>query len=63
LISAQIQSKVCEMFGGLAGEPRAGRWLVDEVFRPGAKTDWKTHVEMATGEPLSSDPFLESLAR
>lgn len=61
LISAQFQSRLREEFGGLAGEPRAGRWLVDEVFQPGAKTDWKTHVETATGKPLDPDHFLEAL--
>ena len=39
----------------------AGRYLLEAVFGPGARDDWQTTVERATGAPLNPDHFVESL--
>lgn len=62
LIRAQFEARIREEFGGLAGREEAGKWLINEVFRPGAVRDWKGHLERATGSPLSPDPFLASIS-
>jgi peptidyl-dipeptidase A len=40
------------------GHPEAGRFLVDRVFKPGARGDWNTMLENATGEPLNPEHFI-----
>lgn len=39
----------------------AGRYLLEAVFGPGARDDWRTTVIRATGEELSPDYFVKSL--
>ncbi|MGF1470993.1 MAG: M2 family metallopeptidase [Rubrobacteraceae bacterium] len=39
----------------------SGRYLLEAVFGPGARDDWKDTVHRATGEPLNPDYFVESL--
>ena len=39
----------------------AGRYLLEAVFGPGARDDWRTTVIRATGEALTPDYFVESL--
>ena len=39
----------------------AGRYLLEAVFGPGARDDWQTTVERATGGPLNPDYFVKSL--
>ncbi|MGI8651096.1 MAG: M2 family metallopeptidase [Rubrobacter sp.] len=39
----------------------AGRYLIDAVFGPGARDDWRETVERATGEPLNPERFVASL--
>ena len=43
---------------GLAGNPEAGRFLREEVFRHGALLRWDELVEQATGETLSAEWYL-----
>jgi peptidyl-dipeptidase A len=40
----------------------AGRYLLEAVFGPGARDDWRTTVIRATGEALTPDYFVKSLA-
>ena len=39
----------------------AGRYLIEAVFGPGARDDWRTTVIRATGEALTPDYFVKSL--
>jgi peptidyl-dipeptidase A len=61
LTSAQFQQQIEDAFGGLTGRQAAGRWLIERVFRPGARMDWACHVEHATQEPLNPHYFLRSV--
>ena len=40
----------------------AGRYLLEAVFGPGAREDWRDTVQRATGEPLNPEHFVRSLA-
>lgn len=40
----------------------AGRYLVEAVFGPGARDDWRKAVERATGEELKPERFVASLS-
>jgi peptidyl-dipeptidase A len=39
---------------GFAGDPRIGKFLVDNVFRAGSRYPWNEMIERATGEKLTS---------
>jgi peptidyl-dipeptidase A len=62
LVSGQIQHCLLRQAGGLAGE-EAGRWLVENVFRPGAQKDWAGHLLQATAEALNPQYFVSSLSQ
>lgn len=62
LVTAQLQDRLQKYAGGIVGRKRAGEWLVDKFFKPGAKDDWSEHVRMATGEKLNPDYFVRSVA-
>ena len=57
MLASQLKATCRERFGGLVGVPEAGRFLVDEVFRPGALLRWDELVAKATGGPLSARAF------
>jgi peptidyl-dipeptidase A len=61
LLAAQLEARVTREVGGLVGRPEAGRWLVERVFKPGAREDWASHAASATGEPLSPRHFVQGL--
>jgi peptidyl-dipeptidase A len=54
LFASQLEATLDAKAGGLVDEPRAGRMLVDAVFRPGGSLRWDRLVERATGEPLTA---------
>lgn len=56
-LASQLADAVRRRGGALWADPSTGRWLVDEVFRPGAALRWDRLVERATGEPLSASAF------
>jgi peptidyl-dipeptidase A len=63
LIAAQLRHHLEEQ---VVGEPFfmsevAGRYLLEAVFGPGARNNWKDTVLGATGERLNSDYFAKSL--
>jgi len=39
---------------GFAGDPRIGKFLIDNVFKPGMRYPWNEMIERATGEKLTS---------
>lgn len=38
-------------------DPRAGGWLLERIFRPGARVHYETLARKATGDPVSPDAF------
>ncbi len=58
---AQLQHALRRQFGGLAGRPAVGQWLVEKFFRPGARQNWQDHLQAATGEPLNVQYFVEAV--
>ena len=61
LLAAQIRDCLERQAGGIVGLPAAGRWLIERIFAPGARVDWRSLVEGATGEPLNVRRFMDSL--
>jgi peptidyl-dipeptidase A len=41
-----------------AGNPEVGRYLVENVFKPGARYEWNTMLKKATGEELNPEHFV-----
>ncbi len=56
-LASQLQATVAARGGQLWNDAETGRWLVDEVFAPGAALRWDRLVEKATGRPLSAAAF------
>lgn len=56
-LASQLAATVSARGGALWGDVATGRWLVDEVFAPGASLRWDTLVERATGAPLTAAAF------
>jgi peptidyl-dipeptidase A len=40
------------------GNPAVGQYLVEKVFKPGARYDWNTMLKRATGEDLNPEHFV-----
>jgi peptidyl-dipeptidase A len=62
LVASQFNDRLERTAGGIVGQKKAGRWLLERVFKPGAKEDWAAHVKTATGEPLNPKYFVRSLS-
>ena len=62
LVASQLAEALTRECGGLVGRPRAGRFLVERIFRPGLSVRWDRLIEQATGEPLSAAAFRRDLA-
>jgi peptidyl-dipeptidase A len=60
LVSEQFRDRLQRTTGGIVGQKKAGRWLVERVFKPGATEDWAGHVRTATGEPLNPKYFVRA---
>ena len=59
LSASQLKRHLAANFGGLVDNPRAGRFLIERVFRPGAVREWDSALEYATGEKLNPRYFVE----
>ncbi len=59
LSASQLKRNLLANFGGLVDNPRAGRFLIERVFRPGAVREWDSALEYATGEKLNPRYFVE----
>jgi peptidyl-dipeptidase A len=57
LVASQLAESIETRAAGLVDSTDAGRFLVDEFFRPGASLRWDRLVEQATGAPLSAAAF------
>jgi peptidyl-dipeptidase A len=60
LVLEQFRDRLRRTAGGIVGQKKAGRWLLERVFKPGAKEDWADHVRTATGEPLNPKYFVRA---
>lgn len=45
----------------LVDDPEVGRWLAENIFRPGALYSWSELLARATGEPLNAAYFVQEL--
>ncbi len=59
LSASQMKRHIEANLGGLVNNPRAGRFLVERVFRPGAVREWDSALEYATGEKLNPRYFVD----
>ncbi|MBI3097354.1 MAG: M2 family metallopeptidase [Planctomycetes bacterium] len=48
--------------GTYVSNPKAGRFLVESLFRQGGTSDWDETLRRATGEPLNTDYFVRQYA-
>jgi len=62
LVAEQFRDRILRTAGGIVGQKKAGRWLMERVFKPGAREDWSGHVRTATGEALNPKYFVRSLS-
>jgi len=62
LATMQFRDRVRKAAGGIVGRKEAGRWLIENIFRPGAQRDWAAHITTATGEPLNPRYFVEAVS-
>lgn len=58
LFTAQLKETMRQQLPAFVGEPEAGDWLRKRVFHPGARRKWSSHIEGATGRPLSTESFI-----
>jgi peptidyl-dipeptidase A len=61
LVKDQLLDRIRKQAGGVVGRKEAGRWLIERVFKPGAREDWAGHVARATGEPLNPKYFVKAV--
>jgi peptidyl-dipeptidase A len=59
LMASQLNRTIAARYGRLIDNPQAGQFLVQELFRRGAVTDWDTTLEQVTGERLTARYFAE----
>jgi peptidyl-dipeptidase A len=52
-----IQKNVV-MSESYVGNPSAGQFLIEKVFRPGARDEWNTMLKKATGEELNPEHWV-----
>jgi len=45
------------------GNSTVGQFLVDRIFKPGARYEWNEMLRKATGEPLNAEHFIEQFVR
>ena len=62
LVAAQLRDRIQRTAGGIVGQKKAGRWLMERVFKPGASEDWAGHVKTATGEALNPKYFVRAVS-
>jgi peptidyl-dipeptidase A len=62
LMAAQLRDSLYSEAGGFFGEPEAGRWLIERIFRPGASLEWSSLIEQACGEPLNPTYFIANIS-
>jgi peptidyl-dipeptidase A len=59
LTTSQLERWIQREAGNLVNNPAAGQLLVERFFAHGARYTWDELIEVATGEPLQPDYFVE----
>ena len=59
LMASQLWNYIKRNVEGFAGFPEAGEFLIQKVFRPGARYEWNEMLRQATGEQLNPEHFIE----
>ncbi len=63
VLAAELKELMTAELGGWIGEPKAGPWLTERIFRQGSLLRWDALVETATGRPLDSTAFAKQVAQ
>jgi peptidyl-dipeptidase A len=63
MMSLQWDGWLRENVGGIVGRTTAGGFFRDRIFRPGNTRHWNDALEMASGEGLTPDYFVQKFAR
>lgn len=58
VFGAQLQNAIERECGSFVGNPKAGDFLKERMFREGAKFNWQTLLERITGEPFNTRYFI-----
>jgi peptidyl-dipeptidase A len=59
IFGTQLEAAVRRECGGMFLNRSAGQFLVDRMFRAGARDPWRTLLGKLTGRPFDVEPFLE----
>jgi peptidyl-dipeptidase A len=59
LTASHLEDWIAGEVGGVINEPAAGELLIDRFFAHGAQHSWDALIEVATGEPLQPEYFVE----
>jgi peptidyl-dipeptidase A len=59
LVVSQLHNALLREVGGLYGHPEAGAFLRERLFKLGGQHDWERTVELATGQPLAVDAYVQ----
>jgi peptidyl-dipeptidase A len=62
MLASQLRATVERECGGFIGEPSAGQFFVDRIFRSGSLLRWDALIEEATGRSLSAADFAGDVA-
>jgi peptidyl-dipeptidase A len=61
-ISQQVPETMASGAFDMQGQPAVGRFLIENVFRPGALYPWPEFVRRSTGEDLTARHFAAAIA-
>lgn len=59
LTASQLEHWIAEEVGGLINQPAAGALLIDHFFAHGAHYRWDSLIDVATGQPLRPEYYVE----
>lgn len=60
VFGAQLQEAIRRECGSFVGNPQAGRFLVERMFRQGARWHWQELLQRITGEPFNIQYFIQA---
>lgn len=65
LTASQLLAAINRDLGitAITGEKQVAAWLVNKVFKPGARDPWNTLIEKATGEKLTAEAFVSQFVK
>jgi peptidyl-dipeptidase A len=63
LVVSQMHKALVRDVGGLYGHGQAGSFLRERLFKLGGRHDWERTVDLATGQPIAVDAYVEEWFR